>query len=847
MQQYLRIKAQHPDMLLFYRMGDFYELFYDDARRAAELLDITLTARGKSSGAPVPMAGVPYHAVEGYLARLLRLGESVALCEQVGDPASSKGPVERQVQRILTPGTVTDEALLEERKDTLLVAVHRRDDRYGFAALDLGGGRFSLSEVRGLDAARDELARLAPAELLFDEEQDLDAGLQLRGATRGRPPWHFDTRGAAQHLAQQFGVRDLSGFGCVDMPAATGAAGCVLQYVRETQKSQLPHITGLRTEQPADAVIIDAASRRNLELETSLGGNPKATLLSVLDRTATAMGSRLLRRMMNRPIRDLVILEARQDAVETLLSERVHEPLRDTLQRIGDVERVLTRVALGTARPRDLASLTASLRELPQLRSTLAPHECQRLQTLQATVGEFPELVDLLTRALIESPPAVIREGGVIAPGYDTELDELRTLSDDAGAFLQQMEARERERTGIGNLKVGYNRVHGFYIEISRTQAQNAPEDYTRRQTLKSAERFITQELKAFEDKVLSARERALSREKALYEALLQKLLEPLPALQRSAQAIAEIDVLGCFAERAATLNFVRPQMSAQPGIELRQARHPVVEAMLDSAFIANDCVLEDPHRMLVITGPNMGGKSTYMRQVALLVIMAHMGSFLPVSTARIGPVDRVFTRIGAADDLAGGRSTFMVEMTETANILHNASADSLVLMDEVGRGTSTLDGLSLAWSTAYALARQQRCYSLFATHYFELTTLAEQCEGIANVHLDAAEHGDDIVFLYAVEPGPANQSYGIQVARLAGIPKPVIDAARAKLNELESGVVNVSAISAPDQISLFPAAQPSAALDYLDTLDPNEITPRDALETLYRLHTLRSAERRKR
>jgi len=847
MQQYLRIKAQHPDMLLFYRMGDFYELFYDDARRAAELLDITLTARGKSSGSPIPMAGVPYHAVEGYLARLLRLGESVALCEQIGDPATSKGPVERQVQRILTPGTVTDEALLEERKDTLLVAVHRRGDTYGFAALDLGGGRFSLSEVSGLDAARDELARLAPAELLFDEEQELDPELRLCDATRGRPPWHFDSQSAAQQLALQFGARDLSGFGCADLHVATGAAGCVLQYVHETQKSQLPHITGLRTEQPTDAVIIDAASRRNLELETSLGDNPKATLVSVLDHTATAMGSRLLRRMVNRPVRNLAVLEARQDAVEALLSASDHVPLQETLRRIGDVERVLTRIALGTARPRDLTSLAASLRELPQLRDTLPIHECQRLQTLHAGVGEFPQLLDLLDHALVENPPMLIREGGVIAPGYDAELDELRTLSDDAGAFLQQMEARERERTGIGNLKVGYNRVHGFYIEISRTQAQHAPEDYTRRQTLKGAERFITEELKAFEDKVLSARERALAREKALYEALLQTLLEPLPALQASAEAIAEIDVLGCFAERAAALNFVRPQMSTEPGIELRQARHPVVEAMLDGAFIANDCVLEDPHRMLVITGPNMGGKSTYMRQVALLVIMAHTGCFLPVSEARIGPVDRVFTRIGAADDLAGGRSTFMVEMTETANILHNASADSLVLMDEVGRGTSTLDGLSLAWSTAYSLASQQRCYSLFATHYFELTSLAEQCEGIANVHLDAAEHGDDIVFLYAVEAGPANQSYGIQVARLAGIPKPVIDAARAKLSELESGVIKNSATGAPDQISLFPAAQPSAALDYLDTVDPNDISPRDALEALYRLHTLRDAERRKR
>ncbi len=845
MQQYLRIKAEHPDVLLFYRMGDFYELFYDDARRAAELLDITLTARGKSSGSPIPMAGVPYHAVEGYLARLLRMGESVALCEQIGDPATSKGPVERRVQRVLTPGTVTDEALLDERRDTLLVAVHRRGEVYGFAALDLGGGRFSLSEVHGVAAARDELARLAPAELLYDEEQEADAVLQLPGAARARPPWHFDSQSAAQQLAQQFGTRDLSGFGCAHLDTAIGAAGCVLQYVSDTQKSQLPHVTGLRVEQPGDALIIDAASRRNLELHTSLGGNPQATLVKVLDHAATAMGSRLLRRWMNRPIRDREAIGARQQAVSTLLEADRYVTVRDCLRSIGDVERVLTRVALGSARPRDLAALQSTLRELPALRSALADLDCPHLGTLHAAVGEFPELLELLDRALVENPPAVVRDGGVIAPGYDAQLDELRTLSDDAGSFLQALEARERERTGLSNLKVGYNRVHGFYIEVSRAQAQRAPEDYTRRQTLKGAERFVTQELKAFEDKVLSARERALAREKALYEDLLQTLLSPLPALQRSAQVIAEIDVLACFAERAAALDLVQPVITGAPGIELLQARHPVVEALSESPFIANDCVLEDTQRMLVITGPNMGGKSTYMRQVALLVIMAHMGAFVPASRARIGPVDRVFTRIGAADDLAGGRSTFMVEMTETANILHNASADSLVLMDEIGRGTSTFDGLALAWASARALATERRCYSLFATHYFELTALAETCEGVANVHLEAAEHGDRIVFLHTVKPGPANQSYGIQVAKLAGIPGAVIEAARAKLRELESEMIGESRRAGSDQIPLFPAAQTSAALDYLDTVEPNDLSPRDALEALYRLRALREADRR--
>ncbi len=843
MQQYLRIKAEHPDLLLFYRMGDFYELFYDDARRAAELLDITLTARGKSGGNPIPMAGVPYHAAENYLARLVRMGESVAICEQIGDPAASKGPVERAVTRVITPGTVTDEALLDEHSDTVLVALARDGGRFGFAALDLGAGRFALSEVEGLDAARDELARLAPAELLFDEDQPLAPALRASCATRARPPWHFDPENAARQLAEQFGTRDLGGFGCAGLTLAIGAAGCALQYVRDTQKSHLPHITGLRTEHAGEAIVIDAASRRNLELDTSLGANPRANLAAVLDGTVTSMGTRALRRWINRPQRSREVLGARLDAVEELHDETLLEPLRAGLREVGDIERMLSRVALGSARPRDLTGLRESLRALPGIRGALADAGATQLAELRARAGEYPELVALLDRALVPTPPVVIREGGVIAPGFDAELDELRALSDNASGYLQQLETRERERTGLPNLKVGYNRVHGYYIEISRAQAARAPEDYTRRQTLKGAERFITEELKTFEDKVLSARERALTREKSLYAELLQQLLEPLAALMQSAAALAELDVLAAFAERAQRLGYVRPVLADEAGIRIEQARHPVVETVLEQDFIPNDCVLDAERRMLIITGPNMGGKSTYMRQVALLVLLAHIGSFVPARAARIGPVDRIFTRIGAADDLAGGRSTFMVEMTETADILHNATSDSLVLMDEIGRGTSTLDGLSLAWAAAETLASRVKAYTLFATHYFELTSLAEQHQGIANVHLGAVEHGDGIVFLHNVEPGPANQSYGIQVAQLAGVPRPVIEAARRKLRELEANVVHDVAAASPDQFALFPLVARSAALDYLDSLDPDALAPREALEALYHLHALRREE----
>ncbi len=844
MQQYLGIKAQHPDILVFYRMGDFYELFYDDAIRAARLLDITLTKRGQSAGEPIPMAGVPVHAVESYLGRLIRLGESVAICEQIGDPATSKGPVERKVVRIVTPGTVTEEALLEERRENLLVAVCGRENRFGIAALDVSTGRFRVLEVEGVEALAGELERLNPAELLLPEGQPLPG--TKRPGTRQRAVWHFEAEAARTLLTRHFGTRDLAGFGCEGLALATGAAGALLQYVQDTQMSALPHINGLGVERREDGIILDAATRRNLELTQNLAGGREHTLAAVLDETATAMGSRLLSRWIHQPLRHRQDLEARLGAVAELLEGRGHRALHERLRRIGDLERILSRVALGSARPRDLVTLRDSLAVLPEIRGLLAGTGAPRLEQLAGSAGEHPAVVDLLTRAVIEQPPVLIRDGGVIAPGYDPELDELRALSGNADQFLVDLEARERERTGIHTLKVAYNRVHGYYIEISRAQADKAPDDYTRRQTLKGAERFITPELKAFEDKVLSARERALAREKALYEALLEALLEPLPALQRSAEALAELDVLACFAERAETLGYSRPELTDTPGMLIEDGRHPVVEQVLDEPFVANGVQLADARRMLVITGPNMGGKSTYMRQTALIVLMAHLGSFVPARRTVLGPVDRIFTRIGASDDLASGRSTFMVEMTEAANILNNATEHSLVLMDEIGRGTSTFDGLSLAWACAEHLARHNRAFTLFATHYFELTALAEQHEAIANVHIDAVEHGNRIVFLHAVKEGPANQSYGLHVAALAGVPAAVIKKARQRLAELERQ--NLADGAADPQLGLFaptpppsPAPDPSleALREAVEDLDPDSLSPREALEVVYRLRAL--------
>ncbi len=838
MQQYLRIKAEHPGMLLFYRMGDFYELFYEDAERAARLLDITLTKRGQSAGAPIPMAGVPYHAAEAYLARLVKLGQSVAICEQIGDPAASKGPVERKVVRVVTPGTVTEEALLEDRRDNLLAALHHTGIGYGLAVLDLGSGRFVIQQLGSEEALAGEIERLSPAEVLLAEDTATPRCLRDRPGLTRRPGWHFDLESAGRLLAGQFGTRDLGGFGCADQPLAVTAAGCLLRYVQDTQRSALPHLRGLSVERREDAVIIDAATRRNLEIERNLSGQAQHTLVGVLDRTATAMGSRLLRRWLNRPLRDRLAVGERHTAIAVLLERHAYPDLRALLQTVGDIERILARVALKSARPRDLATLRDSLAELPEIQSLLAQLDSPLITRLARGAGTHPGVVALLGRAIIEHPPMLIRDGGVLARGYDAELDGLRDLSQNADQFLLDLEARERSRTGIAGLKVGYNRVHGYYIEIGRSQSDKVPEDYLRRQTLKGAERFVTPELKRFEDQVLSARERALAREKALYDELLDRLQEDLPSLQTCADALAALDALGNLAERADALDLCAPVLSEEPGMRIVDGRHPVVEQVNEGPFVANGVKLDDARRMLVVTGPNMGGKSTFMRQTALIVLLARAGSYVPAAEACIGPVDRIFSRIGASDDLAGGRSTFMVEMQETANILRNATAQSLVLMDEIGRGTSTFDGLSLAWACAVDLATRIRAFTLFATHYFELTTLPEEYPGIANVHLDAVEHGDTIVFLHAVREGPANQSYGLQVAQLAGVPRPVIERARRRLLELEAGAQRHTDAQV-SQLSLFAAEPPSAALEALRALDPDGLTPRDALAALYRLKAL--------
>jgi DNA mismatch repair protein MutS len=839
MQQFLRIKAQHPRDLLFYRMGDFYELFFDDARRAAELLDITLTARGKSAGEPIPMCGVPYHAAEGYLARLVKAGVSVAIAEQIGDPATSKGPVDRQVVRVVTPGTLSDEALLDDRLDNLLLAVSQQQDRYGLAYLDLSTGRFRVLEVDGEEALASELQRLNPAETLYQETIFHPAVTARRGA-RSQPSWEFDVEGARRGLNDQFQTHDLKGFGCDELPLAVGAAGCLLQYVKDTQRGQLPHIRSMSHESRADSVIMDAATRRNLEIDINLAGGDSNTLFAVMDTAVTAMGSRLLRRWLHRPLTDITVLEGRHGAIEALCHNYAYEQARAALKPIGDMERILTRVALRSARPRDLTRLHSSLEALPQLRAAVAGCTASRLARLNEQAGDYPQLCDLLGRAIIDNPPVVIRDGGVIADGYDTELDELRQLSSNAGDYLLELEQRERQATGISTLKVGYNRVHGYYIEISRAQSGQAPVEYIRRQTLKNAERFITPELKAFEDKALSSKSRALTREKALYEALLEQLNEHLGPLQDTAAAVSEIDVLSCLAERAENLRLCRPEFSDEQVFEVSEGRHLVVEQVLEKPFIANNTLLNEQRRMLLITGPNMGGKSTYMRQNAVIALLAHIGSYVPAAAARLAPIDQIFTRIGSSDDLASGRSTFMVEMTETANILHNASPRSLVLMDEVGRGTSTFDGLSLAWAAAVQLARSVQAFTLFSTHYFELTSLPQTCPTMANVHLDATEHQDHVVFLHNIQEGPANRSFGLQVAKLAGIPAPVLAAARDKLRELEKGAAQPPGqqtdTASPAQVDLFSAPAPHPVVRALEGLDLDDLSPREALQKLYEL-----------
>ena len=843
MQQYLRIKAENPEVLLFYRMGDFYELFFDDAKQASQLLDISLTKRGSSNGNPIPMAGVPYHAVEGYLARLVQQGVSVAICEQVGDPATSKGPVERKVVRIITPGTVSDEALLSERQDNLIAAIYHEGSKFGYATLDITSGRFMLTEPETEEAMQAELQRTSPAELLYPEDFDLPGLFHGMKGARRRPVWEFDLETARQQLTMQFGTRDLVGFGVEQAEHGLCAAGCLMQYVKDTQRTALPHIRAITLDTKDHSVILDAATRRNLELTQNLAGGFDNTLASVLDQTATPMGSRLLKRWLHQPIRDRQQLNGRLDAITSFKDTGLFLDIAGVLRHMGDLERILARLALRSARPRDLARMRTALQHLPELAEMLGEIDQRRIGELAGLAAPMDELCELLERAIIENPPVVIRDGGVLAPGYNAELDEWRDLADGATKFLEELEANERERHDIDSLKVGFNNVHGFYIQVSRGQSHLVPSHYVRRQTLKNAERYIIPELKEHEDKVLNSKSKALALEKKLWEELFDLLLPHLEQLQNAAAAISELDVLANLAERADTLNYCRPELTETTGIEITAGRHPVVEQVLSEPFIANPISLHHDRRMLIITGPNMGGKSTYMRQTALIALLAHVGSFVPAEAVKIGPLDRIFTRIGASDDLASGRSTFMVEMTETANILHNATQNSLVLMDEIGRGTSTYDGLSLAWASAEWLADKISAMTLFATHYFELTELPSLMDGLANVHLDAVEHGDEIAFMHAVQEGAASKSYGLAVASLAGVPKSVIKRAKFKLQQLEASghqqaVAPASkAPAAEQQLSLLP--EPSEVEEALARINPDEMTPRQALDELYRLKAL--------
>ena len=836
MQQYLRIKAEYQDTLVFYRMGDFYELFFDDAKKAAELLSITLTARGHLAGEPIPMCGLPYHAAEGYIAKLMKIGESVAVCEQIGDPATSKGPVERQVVRVITPGTVTEEALLEERQDNLLVAIYFAKV-YGIACLDVTSGRFVLQQVNSTDELLSEIERLNPAELLCNEDWSLPAALKERKGLTRRPPWHFEESSARKLILKQFKTHDLKGFGCEHLTAAISAAGGLLQYVKDTQQSALPHIQGIRVESSDDSILLDASSRRNLELDFHPSGQLRYTLFGVLDKTVTAMGSRCLRRWLNRPLRDQTLLNNRYDCVDALLNNELYEAVRDSLRSVGDIERVSSRVALKSARPRDLLVLRDTFAILPSLQAQIAQTGCQEIDQLALKIGQQPEFLALLQRAIIDNPPVLIRDGGVIAAGYNQELDDLRNLSQNANQFLIDMETREKENTGIATLRIKYNRVHGYYIELPRSQSDNVPDTYIRKQTLKNAERFFTSELKEFEDTVLSAKEQSLAFEKKLYDELLDAIATILIPIQISALALAELDVLANFAERSVSLLLSRPVLQKQRGINISGGRHLVVEQVSDIPFVANDLDFSNERQMLIITGPNMGGKSTYMRQAALIVLIAHIGCFVPASKLECGPIDKIFTRIGASDDLTSGRSTFMVEMSETANILHNATANSLILMDEIGRGTSTFDGLSLAWACADYLAKEIHAFTLFATHYFELTSLPEEQGTIHNVHLDAMEHGDNIVFLHAVKDGAASQSYGLQVASLAGIPGSVIDQAKLKLSHLEDKAYQEQQTEiGSNQLDLFAINEPHPAVELIEKLAPDELSPREALDFLYTL-----------
>ena len=836
MQQYLRIKAEYPDMLLFYRMGDFFELFFEDAKKAAKLLDLTLTSRNKNSSDEIPMAGVPVHATETYLAKLLKQGESVAICDQVSDPATSKGLVEREVTRVITPGTVIEDELLNKNKENYLLAIHIAQSSYGLAYLDLSSGNFIVQTCNSKQDLDDEIERIQPAEVIIAEDALIH--IDEKYACRTVPAWHFEYESSHTSLCKQFGTKDLSGYGCDGFPFAVSAAGAVLQYVKDTQKTQLPHINGLQVCTKDEFLVIDSVTRKNLEIEISAQGDSKHSLINVLDKAACTMGSRCLRNWLNQPTRNIKILLQRHAAISEYIQLNSYNEAHDLISNVRDIERIRSRIALQTAQPRDLDALRATMQCIPDIQNHFQIYNSALISESKKKIHGYENLLSKLEHALDENLPALIRDGGVIRTGFDKELDELRNISTNANQFLIDLEQQEKVNTNIANLKVSYNRIHGYYIEIPRSQAEHVPEHYTRRQTLKNTERFITPELKKFEDDVLSAKERALKREKYLYDQLLAELLKYLAYIQDCAQALAQVDTLATLAERAVTLNYVQPSFAEENILNIKQGRHPVIEQVQSDPFTANDAVLNDKQKLLLITGPNMGGKSTYMRQIALITWMAYSGCYVPAEAFTVGPIDAIYTRIGASDDLSSGRSTFMVEMTEAANILNNATNQSLVLMDEIGRGTSTYDGLSLAWASAEHLCAVNQSYCLFATHYFELTQLPEHFSSIHNVHIDAIEHNEEIIFLHAVKEGPANQSYGLQVAQLAGIPKTVIAAAKLKHKQLETQIIEEKI----QEIQLGLNLQEDAihpSIEYLENIDPDELTPKEALEVLYKLKSL--------
>lgn len=840
--QYLALKAEHPGRLLFYRMGDFYELFFDDAQRAARLLDITLTSRGESGGQKVPMAGVPVHACEGYLARLVRKGECVAVAEQFGDP-KGKGPMERKVVRIVTPGTLTDDSLLDAHSSSVLLAVARVKNHWGLAALDLAAGSMEVSQFESIEELREVTGEYNAAECLAPDALIADLnGAFIQPEAHAWPEWNFQKDTAYRALCEQFGTRDLRPFGCEDALAAIAAAGGALSYAKDTQRAALPHLDRMQRRPEHGFLVIDEVSRRNLDLVPDPAQRDTPTLLQLIDNTRTTMGSRKLREWMLRPLANASECEQRQTRVRDLTD--VRPSLQNALEPICDIERITTRIALKSARPRDLDALARALLALPEIAAMLpaSPAWLQESESLLAR----PDLAGWLRGAINTEPPLLARDGGVIAAGFDAELDELRTLARDTAAYLRDFETRERSNTGIDNLKVGYNRVHGYYIELPRSRAEQAPTHYTRRQTLKGVERYITEELKEFEDKVLSARERSLSRELALYDKVLDELQPHRIALRQIAHALAALDACLTLAELATRQGWNWPKLQPESEIFIENGRHPVVEDRSDEPFVPNSVELNSEQRLLIITGPNMGGKSTVMRQTALICTLAWLGAPVPATAARIGPLDRIFTRIGAGDDLASGRSTFMVEMQETAEILRHAGPKSLVLMDEIGRGTSTFDGLSLAQACAERLLQSNRCMTLFATHYFELTALAEQSDGAKNVHLAAVEHGDSLVFLHELREGPANQSYGLQVARLAGVPNGVISRASRFLQQLERHAHDRDApqldlFEEPQNASNIPPPVPpyQPLSDAIHALNPDDLSPREAHAALYEIRQL--------